>query len=236
MTARALILAAGRGERMRPLTDATPKPLLAVRGRPMIEWHLAALARAGVREVVINTAWLETQFPAALGDGSRWGLRLRYSTEGRDWGGALETAGGIATALPWLAPNGDEAFWVVSGDIVAPGFAFDDAERRRFAAGDDLAHLWLVPNPPFHPAGDFALGAAGRLSRQGARDWTYANLALVRPALVDGVARGQRAALGPCLFRAADAGRLGGSAWAGEWHNVGTPEQLQALRDAPAAG
>ncbi|MEY4414953.1 MAG: hypothetical protein RIQ53_2246, partial [Pseudomonadota bacterium] len=109
----AIILAAGRGERMRPLSDTCPKPLLPVGGRPMIEWHLRALAAAGVREVVINTAWLETQFPAALGDGRRWGLRIHYSMEGRDHGGALETAGGIAKALPWLG----ERFWVVSGDI-----------------------------------------------------------------------------------------------------------------------
>jgi N-acetyl-alpha-D-muramate 1-phosphate uridylyltransferase len=229
MTARALILAAGRGERMRPLTDHCPKPLLAVRGRPLVEWHLLALARAGIREVVINTAWLEDQFPAALGDGSRWGLKIRYSTEGRDHGGALETAGGIATALPWLAPRGDESFWVVSGDILAPGFDFDDLQRRRFDASGEIGHLWLVPNPPFHPAGDFALAGDGRLSRGGARRWTYANLALLRPAMVAGVAPGTRAALGPLLFAAADAGRLSGAPWTGEWHNIGTPNQVVEL-------
>ncbi len=229
MTARALILAAGRGERMRPLSDHRPKPLLPVRGKPLVEWHLEALARAGVREVVINTAWLEEQFAPALGDGARWGLAIRWSHEGRDWGGALETAGGIATALPWLAPRGDEAFWVVSGDIFAPAFPFDDAERRRFEAGNDLGHLWLVPNPPFHPAGDFALDARGRVGREGERRWTYANLALLKPALVAGLGAGTRAALGPKLFEAAAAGRLGGSAWAGEWHNVGTPDQYAAL-------
>ena len=126
---KALILAAGRGERMRPLTDTTPKPLLCVRGKPLIEWHLEALARAGVREVVINTAWLELQFPAALGDGSRWGLRIRYSTEGRDHGGALETAGGIAKALPWLG----EVFWLVSADIFAPDFIFERSLADRLA-------------------------------------------------------------------------------------------------------
>jgi len=234
MSARALILAAGRGERMRPLTDATPKPLLPLRGRPMIEWHLLALARAGVREVVINTAWLENQFPAALGDGSRWGLRIRYSMEGRDHGGALETAGGIATALHWLAPHGSESFWLVSGDIVAPDFAFADASRQAFDAGGALGHLWLVPNPPFNTRGDFALGSEGLLSREGERTWTYANLALLRPALVAGVAPGQRAALGPLLFDAATAGRLTGAPWAGEWHNVGTPAQLEQL-NRPAA-
>lgn len=215
---------------MRPLTDTTPKPLLPARGRPLIEWHLDALARAGVREVVINTAWLEDRFPAALGDGARWGLSIRYSMEGRGFGGALETAGGIATALPWLAPRGDEAFWVVSGDIFAPAFVFDDAARQRFSASPDLGHLWLVPNPPFHTAGDFAMDGAGRLSRErGERRWTYANLALLKPALVAGVAAGTRAPLGPLLFDAAAAGRLGGQAWAGEWHNVGTPAQLTAL-------
>lgn len=229
MTARALILAAGRGERLRPLTDHTPKPLLPVRGKPMIEWHLESLARAGVREVVVNTAWLEAQFPAVLGDGARWGLSIRYSMEGRAHGGALETAGGIATALPWLAPNGDEAFWVVSGDIVAPGFPFDDAERQAFEAGADLGRLWLVPNPDFNPRGDFAL-EGDRCRRDGERAWTYANLALVKPALVAGVAAGQRAALGPYLFAAADAGRLAGCAWRGEWHNVGTEAQWRALQ------
>jgi N-acetyl-alpha-D-muramate 1-phosphate uridylyltransferase len=226
---RALILAAGRGERLRPLTDHTPKPLLPLRGRPMIEWHLQALAAAGVREVVINTAWLEPMFPAALGDGARWGLRIRYSTEGRDHGGALETAGGIAKALPWLAPNGDEAFWVVSGDIHAPGFAFDRGDWQRFHDGLDLGLLWVVPQPAFRADGDFALTDAGRLVRRGKLAWTYANLALLRPALVEGTVAGTRAALGPCLFKAADAGRLAGRAWAGEWHNVGTAAQLAAL-------
>ncbi len=233
MTARALILAAGRGERMRPLTDTCPKPLLPVHGRPMIEWHLQALARAGVQEVVINTAWLEAQFPAALGDGSRWGLRLHYSMEGRDHGGALETAGGIATALHRLAPHGDEAFWVVSGDIVAPGFAFDSALHDAFSRSDATGHLWLVPNPDFHPDGDFALGADGRLSRDGQRAWTYANLALFKPAIVAGLAPGTRAALGPRLFEAAAHRQLTGDVWRGAWHNVGTPAQLQALQTAP---
>jgi MurNAc alpha-1-phosphate uridylyltransferase len=226
---RALILAAGRGERMRPLTDHTPKPLLPVRGKPMIEWHLEALARGGVREVVINTAWLEEQFPAALGDGSRWGLAIRYSLEGRDHGGALETAGGIAKALPWLAPNGDEVFWVVSGDIFAPDFVYDAALVRDFEAGNDDALLWVVPNPSFKEGGDFAL-AAGRLRRDASvRPYTYANFALMRPRLVGSVAPGTHASLGPLLFESADAGRLAGRVWSGRWENVGTPAQLAAL-------
>jgi MurNAc alpha-1-phosphate uridylyltransferase len=227
MSAKALILAAGRGERLRPLTDRVPKPLLPLRGRPMIEWHLQALARAGVQEVVINTAWLEDQFPAALGDGARWGLRIRYATEGRDHGGALETGGGIATALPWLAPCGDEAFWVVAGDIFVPGFDFADTDRAAFEAGTDLGHLWLVPNPTFNPGGDFAL-SGGRLARQGERAWTYASLALLRPGIVAGIAPGTRAPLGPALFAAAEAGRLSGQVWQGDWHNIGTAAQLAA--------
>jgi MurNAc alpha-1-phosphate uridylyltransferase len=233
---KALILAAGRGERMRPLTDHTPKPLLAVRGRPLIEWHLDALARAGVREVVINTAWLEEQFPAALGDGARFGLAIRYSMEGRDHGGALETAGGIAKALPWLAPNGDEAFWVVSADIFVPDFDFSAAPFHAFERGDALGHLWLVPNPAYNPGGDFTLDPQGLLSRDGERPWTYANLALLRPGLVATVRPGTRSPLGPQLFAAARDARLTGEAWPGEWHNLGTPAQLAAVGGAHGAG
>jgi N-acetyl-alpha-D-muramate 1-phosphate uridylyltransferase len=235
---KALILAAGRGERMRPLTDHTPKPLLAMGGKPLIEWHLEALSRAGVAEVVINTAWLEDQFPAVLGDGSRFGLRIRYSMEGRDHGGALETAGGIAKALPWLAPRGDECFWIVSGDIYAPSFAFTASAAAAFRQSDDLAHLWLVPNPPFHRDGDFHLDARGRVLRNGAgheRSWTYANLALIRPQLVKHLSAGQRAGLGPLLFDAAERGLLGGEVFDGIWENVGTADQLLALNHSLAA-
>ena len=237
----ALILAAGRGARMRPLTDHTPKPLLKVAGRPMIEWHLRALAAAGVRQVVINCAWLEQQIPAALGDGSRWGLTIRYTLEGRDHGGALETAGGIKNALPLLLDSANAAmhgcFWLVSGDIVAPGFNFDAGLAAQFASGTDDAHLWLVPNPDFHQAGDFAL-QAGRVLRPPAgqaRPLTYANLALVRPALVHTIHAGQHAALGPVLFDSAAAGRLAGTLWPGDWHNLGTPAQLAALNAVPCS-
>ena len=215
---------------MRPLTDHTPKPLLPVRGKPLIEWHLEALARDGVREVVVNTAWLEDQIVAALGGGSRWGLRIHYSLEGRDHGGALETAGGIAKALPLLTAGGEDCFWLVSADIHAPAFRFDARVAEAFASGNDLAHLWLVPNPPFHPEGDFALDAAGRVQRDGGeRRWTYANLALCRAGIVAGVAPGARAALGPLLFDAARAGRVSGQPLEGEWHNIGTPQQLVAI-------
>ena len=234
---KAIVLAAGRGERMRPLTDATPKPLLPVHGKPLIEWHLDALARDGIGEVVVNTAWLEDQIVDALGDGSRFGLALHYSQEGRDHGGALETAGGIATALPLLrgapeAPDGD-CFWVVSADIHMPGFRFDGAVARRFAASDHLAHLWLVPNPPYHPQGDFGLSADGHGLADGAgpdgQRWTYANIALCRAALFDGIAPGTRAALGPLLFSAMRAQRVTAEVYRGPWENVGTPAQWAAL-------
>jgi N-acetyl-alpha-D-muramate 1-phosphate uridylyltransferase len=230
---KAMILAAGRGERMRPLTDHTPKPLLPVRGKPMIEWHLEALARGGVREVVINTAWLEEQYPALLGDGSRWGLRITYSMEGRDHGGALETAGGIAKALPLLVNSPDECFWLVSGDIFAPSFVFDGHQAERFAQSDLLAHLWLVPNPPFHPQGDFGLSASGLgLADEPGPDgqrWTYANLALCRGALCAEVPVGHKAPLGPLLFAGMRQGSISAEVYRGEWHNVGTPQQLQTL-------
>ena len=170
-TPRALILAAGRGERMRPLSDHTPKPLLAVRGRPLIQWWVDALARGGVREVVVNTAWLGQQIEGHFGrqrlvDGreqlSKQDLPIiDFSSEGRDFGHALETAGGIARALPQLAPGAQDVFWVLAGDIFAPDFVFDPATAARFAASGRLAHLWLVPNPAHNPTGDFGIGADG---------------------------------------------------------------------------
>jgi MurNAc alpha-1-phosphate uridylyltransferase len=232
MQAHALILAAGRGERMRPLSDTCPKPLLCVGGRPLIEWHLLALAAAGVSEVVINCAWLEDRFPAALGDGARFNLTIHYSMETADHGGALETGGGIATALPWLAPHGDVPFWLVSGDVFAPTFDFSADHVERFTAGDDDGWLWLVDKPDFQADGDFALGPRGRLRRPldpVSRDLTYANIALLRPRIVAAITPGTRAALGPLLFASADAGRLGGELLAGGWENVGTPGQLAAL-------
>jgi N-acetyl-alpha-D-muramate 1-phosphate uridylyltransferase len=239
---RALILAAGRGERMRPLTDERPKPLLPVHGRPLIEWHLQALAAAGVHEVVINVAWLGQQLVDAIGDGPAFGLRIHWSREDLDPGHALETAGGIAKALPHLADHPDDLFWVVSGDIFAPGFRFDPGQVRRLAEHhpERDAHLWLVPNPPYHPGGDFGLDPSGRctagVDAPAAPTWTYANLALMRARLVNGIAPGERAALGPLLFDAARRGSLGGELWAGEWHNVGTPDQWAALQTPPGTG
>lgn len=233
---KAIILAAGRGQRMRPLTDHTPKPLLEVHGKPLIQWHIEALARAGVRDIVVNTAWLEERIVRTLGDGQRFGVRLHYSMEGRDHGGALETAGGIATALPWLVERPDDPFWVVSGDIFAPAFGFDPAAVQRFSKSSAVAHLWLVPNPPFHPRGDFGLDADGLGLADGpgpdGRTWTYANLALCRAALVGGVVPGTRAALGPLLFEGMRRGAISAEVYRGVWENVGTPAQLEALNQA----
>ena len=227
---KALILAAGRGERMRPLSDRTPKPLLEVGGKALIEWHLEALARAGVREVVVNTAWLEEQFPAALGDGSRHGLRITYSFEGRDHGGALETAGGIAKALPSLADSPDDVFWVVSGDVFVPDFRFDPDDARRFAAGDALGHLWLVDNAPHHPNGDFGITAQGLASRDVAPKFTWASIGLFRAALFQDIEVGTKMALRPKLESAIDQRRLRASKYGGRWTDVGTLERLAALR------
>ena len=233
---KALILAAGRGVRMRPLTDHTPKPLLVVRGKALIEWHLLALAAAGVRDVVINTAWLEDQFPAALGDGSRFGVRIAYSLEGRDHGGALETAGGIANALPLLAAQGNDCFWVVSGDVFLPGFVFDAAFAQRFAAGSMSAHLWLVPNAAHHPQGDFGIDAQGLAVADAPQRRTWASVGLFRAAMFEGVAVGTKLPLRPLLDDGIAQRRISAQAWDGEWTDVGSVERLQALnaeRDRP---
>jgi len=242
MTSHAIVLAAGRGERMRPLTDHTPKPLLPVRGRPLIEWHLLALQRAGVREVVVNTAWLEEQFPAALGDGSRYGLRLHYSMEGRDHGDALETAGGIANALPLL---GREPFLVVNGDI----WTDFDYTRPPLLDAEATGSLILVPNPPQHPRGDFALlprelGEGGydvladpeRLAAPGAPPrYTFSGIAMYRPEFFAGCKPG-RFPLLPLLREAAAAGRLRGRLYQGLWSDIGTPERLRELDERLAGG
>jgi len=223
---KALILAAGRGERMRPLTDRTPKPLLEVRGKRLIEWQLEALARAGVREVVVNTAWLEEQFPAALGDGARYGLAITYSFEGRDHGGALETAGGIAKALPLLG----DAFWVVSGDVFVPDFRFDAADLQAFAESDALGQLWMVDNAPHHPTGDFGITADGLASRTVVPKFTWASIGLFRAALFADIAVGTKLALRPKLELALDARRLRAMKYDGRWTDVGTMARLAALR------
>ncbi len=217
---KAMILAAGRGERMRPLTDRLPKPLLAVRGQPMIERIISALAAAGIRDLVINHAHLGALIESALGNGSRLGVCIAYSSEGE----ALETAGGIARALPLL---GDAPFLTVNGDLLCD---FDFSRLNGDILGGDLAHLVLVPNPPHHRNGDFVL-ADGRLATQGdaALRYTFSGIGLYRPELFAGVTAGQKAQLAPLLRAAMDAGRVSGELHRGQWHDVGTPERLAEL-------
>ncbi len=220
---RALILAAGRGERLRPLTDAVPKPLLAAGGRALIEWQVLRLAAAGYAELVVNHAHLGGMIEAALGDGSRFGVRIRYSPESP----ALETAGGIAQALPLL---GEAPFVVVSGDIHT---AFDfaslagPAERIARDPGACVAHFVLVDNPSWHAAGDMGL-ADGRVTRAGPH-LTYGNIGVFHPAIFREIAPGTRRKLFPWLYRFVDAGRVSGERYAGPWDNVGTAERLAAL-------
>lgn len=233
---RAMIFAAGRGERMRPLTDHTPKPLLAVAGKPLIVWQIEALARAGIADIVINHAWLGERIEAGLGDGSRYGVRLRYSAEGR----ALETAGGIAKALPLLREqpdaDGGEVFLAISGDI------FCDYDYRRLlpraaamaGSAAPLMHLVMVPNPPFHPAGDFALGVDGRLALDGGERLTFGNIGLYDTRLFAGIRVGDKVAMTPYYRAAIAAGHASGERHDGRWENVGTPAQLAALDHALA--
>ena len=235
--AHAMVLAAGRGERMRPLTDNCPKPLLPVQGKPLMQWHLESLARAGWDRAVVNTAWLGDRIEANLGEGPVGGPRLAYSHEGRDFGGALETAGGIARALPLLG----DVFWVVAGDVFMPGFAFPRAVFERFAASDALGHLWLVPNPPHNPRGDFGLAADGLALNQvpeGAPRWTFSTVGLYKRALFAGLPTGNpqglKAPLAPLLRQAMDNGRITAERWDGPWTDVGTPERLAALNEEPA--
>ena len=220
---KAMLLAAGRGERMRPLTDETPKPLLTAGGRPLIDYHLLALARAGIREVVVNLSWQAPKLRAHLGDGSRFGLAVHLSEEGPV---PLETGGGIHHALDRLGPG---PFLVVNGDV----WTDFPLETLSLPAGM-LAHLVLVPNPPQHPAGDFWLQPDGRIGDAGERG-TYSGIAAFDPALFSGCSPG-RFPLKPLLDRARQAGRLSGESWQGRWYDVGTPERLAALDEALRSG
>ncbi len=218
---RAMVLAAGRGERMRPLTDACPKPLLEVGGASLIVHALRRLQAAGVREVVVNHAYLGACIEAALGDGCSLGLSIRYSPEER----ALETAGGIARARPLL---GDDPFLLVNGDVYSD---FDLGRLVRAAsslAHDDLGLIVLVPNPDHRPEGDFAL-EDGRVLNAGRHTLTYSGLAVLRPGIVAGIGPDERAPLGPLLRAAASDGRLAGVRFDGLWCDVGTPQRLAAL-------
>jgi N-acetyl-alpha-D-muramate 1-phosphate uridylyltransferase len=252
----AIVLAAGRGERMRPLTDTCPKPLLAVQGKPLMQYHLEALAKGGFGRAMINTAWLGEQIEANFGSqiGTQSPSKLReqlsktehislcYSHEGRDFGGALETAGGIARALPQLAP----VFWSMAGDVYAPDFIFTQAAADRFAASGKLAHLWLVPNPVHHRKGDFGLE---QVDAQGvglctdppadsaAPRYTYSTFALFHHDLFAapwcdipaGNPQGIKAPLAPLLRKAMAQAQVSAEIYTGRWTDVGTPERLAEL-------
>ena len=224
-----MILAAGRGERMRPLTDTCPKPMLKVGGRPLIVWHLEKLAAAGFDEVVINHAHLGHLIEAGLGDGRRFGLRLHYSPEPQ----ALETAGGIRQALAWLGPT---PFPVINGDV------FTDLDFTRFATIGEQMRLgglsaWcvLVDNPPHNSRGDFGL-VAGRLLNEAPERLTYSGIGVFDPALFAALAPGARAPLAPLLRAAAEDGRAGAERLIGRWVDVGTPERLAELDAALKSG
>lgn len=247
MTLPAMILSAGRGERMRPLTDHTPKPLLQVQGKPLMQWHMEALARQGCTRLVVNTAWLWAQIPAYFNTFSEpdgrialpmpapraQSVHLCYSHEGRDFGAALETAGGIVRALPLLGAH----FWVLAGDVHAPDFVFSAEAEARFVASGKLAHLWLVPNPAHHPSGDFGLSPAGLALNQAADKFTFSTIALYRRELFEppwchipaGNPQGVKAALAPLLRAAMDQDQVTASLYTGAWTDVGTPERLAAL-------
>lgn len=214
---KAMILAAGRGNRMRPLTDHTPKPLLAAGGKPLIQIQIERLAAAGFRELVINHAHLGHQIESALGDGAHLGVSIRYSAEGE--GQALETGGGIFKALPLLGPG---PFLVVNGDL------WTDFPLHRLTLADgDLASVVLVENPPHHPQGDFAL-VGGRVRTGGSPRFTFGGIGLYRPELFAGC-RGGAFPLAPVLRDAMDQDRVGGELHRGRWHDIGTPERLAEL-------
>jgi N-acetyl-alpha-D-muramate 1-phosphate uridylyltransferase len=237
MTAQAMILAAGRGERMRPLTDATPKPLLKVRDKPLVQWPLEALARGGFTDVLINTAWLGDQISQTFGAVFSPNVSITYSHEGRDFGDALETAGGIVRALPQL----DDVFWVLAGDIFAPDFEFTQAAVAQFKASGKLAHLWLVPNPDHNTRGDFGLSPDG-LALNAPKDagrvmYTYSTIGLYRKAffappfcdIPPGNPLGVKAPLVPLMRAAMDADGVSAEIYTRQWTDVGTPERLAFL-------
>ena len=215
---KAMILAAGRGERMRPLTDHTPKPLLKVGGKPLIVWHLERLAKAGFKDVVINHAHLGEQIEQALGDGSQWGMHIQYSPEKV----ALETAGGIANALPLL---GAEPFLVVNGDTFTE---IDFGVLTHALQANNHAHLVLVNNPPQHPNGDFAI-EAGRLKNTGEKMLTFSGVGVYHPDLFASVTRGEPAKLAPLLRQAIAENKATAEYYQGVWHDIGTPDRLNML-------
>lgn len=216
---KAMILAAGLGTRMRPLTDHTPKPLLKAGGLPLIGWHLQALRQAGITDVVINTAWLGQKLHEALGQGDDYGINIHWSPEGEP----LETAGGIIQALPLL---GDEPFLLINGDVWT---RYPFQQLVDYQLGQDLAHLVLIDNPDHHPQGDFTL-AAGRVKTGAESDarLTFAGISIMSPALFEGLAPGKRP-LAPLLREAMSRDQVSGEHYLGNWVDVGTPERLTLL-------
>ena len=232
-----MILAAGRGERMRPLTDTCPKPMLKVKGKALIQWHVEALASQVNADLIVNTAWLGSLIEHGLADDGKLETRIQYSHEGVDFGHALETAGGIIRALPMLA----EPFWIVAGDVFAPEFVFSKAAYSEFAVSSMQAHLWLVPNPAHNPSGDFGLSTEG-LALNLPKDskppkWTYSTIGLYKKSFFEevqtgipaGNPHGVKAALAPLLRAAMDKGLVSAEIYTGDWTDVGTPERLREL-------
>ena len=254
-----MILAAGRGERMRPLTDTTPKPLLMVRGKPLMQWPMEALARGGFTQLVVNTAWLGEQVSAYFGEKKELfptscidslllindQMVISYSHEGRDFGGPLETAGGIVRALPLLS----DVFWVLAGDVFAPDFVFSQTAVELFRHSGKLAHIWLVPNPQHNPKGDFGLSAEGlalnlptdasqpRYTPGYTPRYTFSTIGLYRSGLFAppycdipaGNPQGTKAALAPLLRMGMDQALVSAEMYEGAWTDVGTPERLKRL-------
>ncbi len=248
---QALVLCAGRGERMRPLSDHTPKPLLSVNGKPLITWHLEHLAHAGMRQVLINTAWLGSQIPEHLASHAPANLQLGYSREDLDFGGALETAGGIVRSLPRLA----DPFWVMAGDVYMPDFNFSTDLFTAFQRSSHLAHVWLVPNPAHHPKGDFGISSDGLAlcadddpmsecsHQERLTKFTFSTVALYKKEFFTqawcdiplGNPLGIKAPVAPMLKEAMRQGRVSASLYNGLWCDVGTPERLAEL-NAQVAG
>ena len=228
---KAMIFAAGRGERMRPLTDTTPKPLLPVRGRPLIVWHIVNLVRAGITDIIINHAHLGHMIEQALGDGTHFGARIQYSREGT----ALETAGAVAKARPLL---GDQPFLAISADVYCPHFDFaqvlevledNDVWGKPHARDKrDVAWLYLVKNPPHHPNGDFSLNSFS-VGNEGEPRFTYSGIGIFRPEMFDAVTPGETLRLSALLREYAVRGQVGGELIRDEWTDVGTIERLKAL-------
>ena len=227
-----LLLAAGRGERMRPLTDNLPKPLLTIQNKSLLGWHLEALAKSGIQSIVINHAWLGEKIEASLGDGHQFGLNIQYSPEGT----ALETAGGIRKALPLLCP--EDYFLVINGDVFSPNLPITSflevVPKLRSATHQVLAHLMMVPNPIQHPDGDFYLKGSvvsDHLS-VGAEKLTFSGIGIYHKDLFKELEIGTSAKLAPLLIRAMEQNKVSGEKYAGPWHDVGTPQRLQELNAA----